>query len=197
MPPEVRARLFEPFFTTKGDRGTGLGLATVHAIVQRHGGTIGVRSTPGAGTTFAVQLPLRAAETSGATLPRKRAATVATRPLPVLLAEDEPGLRRLVTRSLSGVGHSVVAVADGRAALEAFRRGVFDLVISDRAMPEMDGVRLAAEIKALSPTTPVVLLTGFGDLMRAAGEQPAAVDAVVPKPVTSSALLAAVADVVG
>ncbi len=96
MTEEVRARIFEPFFTTKGaGKGTGLGLATVLGVVQQHGGTVEVRSAPGQGTVFRLLLPRAEGQAPAAPAPGRRPA-LAARPLRILLAEDEPAVRRLV-----------------------------------------------------------------------------------------------------
>ena len=104
-------------------------------------------------------------------------------------------VREVIRLYLLEESHTVETAEDGRDALEKFRAGSFDLVMTDRAMPELSGVQLAAEVKALRPATPVILLTGFGDLMNAEGEKPAGVDAVVSKPFTMASLREAVAGV--
>ncbi|TAK22065.1 MAG: hybrid sensor histidine kinase/response regulator [Chloroflexota bacterium] len=188
MSEEVRRRCFEPFFSTKGEHGSGLGLSMVHGLVRRIGGTIDVASAPDRGTTFTIRLPLAVA---GAALIQP----AAVRPrgcARILLVDDEPGLRRLGARLLSQAEHTVVSASNGREALELFRAGSFDLVITDRAMPEMDGDQVALAIKAISPSTPVVLLTGFGSLMNASEEMPLGVDAVLSKPISGPELTRAI-----
>jgi PAS domain S-box-containing protein len=189
MTEEVRRRCLEPFFTTKGDAGTGLGLAIVYGIVQRHEGTIQIRSAPGQGTTFVVSLPAcKGAQAAAA----KPIAESAATPMRVLLAEDEPVLRDIEAEYLCTDGHSVETAADGAEALQKFRSGRYDLVVADRAMPEMNGDQLAAAVKEIAPRTPVILVTGFGDMMQANGERPDGVDLVVSKPVSHNALRQAV-----
>lgn len=180
MSEEVRQRCLEPFFTTKGERGTGLGLSMVYGTVQRHQGTLHIVSEPGGGTTFrlglpaaAAPVPSRPAEPLGATLAACR----------ILVVDDEPGVRQLVTAYLVRDGHSVDVACNGVDGLNRFRAGRHDLVITDRSMPKMNGDKLALAVKALSPTTPVILLTGFGDVMEATGEHPAGVDIVAAKPI--------------
>src|SRR5207244_4108786 len=99
MSPEVQRRIFEPFFTTKGERGTGLGLSMVFAIVQRYGGKIDVQSGPGRGTTFRLRFPPRAA--TEASPPTVQASQPAVKPLRVLAVDDEPGLGRIVELMLA------------------------------------------------------------------------------------------------
>ncbi len=193
MSEEVRQRCMDPFFTTKGERGTGLGLSIVYGIIQRHEGKIDIESESGKGTTFRIGLPLwtgRKAET------RKKQSEGMSRSLRVLVIDDEPLVREVVTEYLTGDGHTVETATNGREGLEKFQAGWFDLVVTDRAMPEMSGDQLAATIKQIAPDKPIVLLTGFGEMMQTAGEKPAGVGYIVSKPVTLAALREAVAKAV-
>jgi PAS domain S-box-containing protein len=197
MPPEVKAQIFDPFYTTKGEQGTGLGLAMVKGIVARHNGEIEVDSEPGHGTTFRIYLPISEdmAALAGAPAPVQPESRHA-RDLRVLLAEDEPSLRLILASYLKIDGHSVEVAANGQEALAKFEPNGFDLVVTDRAMPEMGGDQLAAQIKQVDPETPVIMLTGLGELMNEVGELPPGVDLVIPKPVTLAALRRAAATVV-
>ena len=192
MSDEVRQRCLEPFFSTKGQRGTGLGLSMVHATVEQHRGTLDIESEPGHGTTFIVRLPLHTR--TGGTRPVENA-PVPSRQLRVLVVEDEPMVKMGVVAQLSSQGHFVDSASNGREGLDKFMSGRFELVVTDRAMPVMGGDELAASIERLAPDTPVIMLTGFGDLMEAKGEQPVGVDAVVGKPVTLDALAGAIRQV--
>jgi len=194
MPADVRAHIFEPFFTTKGERGTGLGLAQVHRIVERHGGDITAASAEGHGTTFTIRLPIGSRVTAAADRPAEP-----PRPhhLRVLLAEDEPSLRRILASYLEIDHHYVVVTPDGRQALDAFEPGRFDLLITDRAMPELNGDQLAIEVRRQDPDLPVIMLTGLGSLMRELDERPPGVSVVIAKPVTLSAFRDAITEAVG
>jgi CheY-like chemotaxis protein len=183
----------EPFFTTKAEHGTGLGLAMVYGAVQRHRGTLSVESEPGAGTTVTLRLPI--AHRASARRAPGRARNGRSRPLRILLAEDEPSVRRVLVEYLQSDGHAVEAVSDGRTAAGRFQAADFDLVVTDRAMPGMAGDQLAATVKHHSPATPVLMLTGVGELMHKAGECPAGVDLVLAKPVTLAALRQSVRNV--
>ena len=194
MTEEVRQRCLDPFFSTKGQRGTGLGLSMVHATVEQHRGTLTVESEPGRGTAFIVRLPRQAQAGMPAS---EAAAPQPPRQLRVLVVEDEPIVRMSVVAQLENQGHFVDSATNGRQGLDKFMSGRFDLVVTDRAMPEMGGDELAASIERLAPDTPVIMLTGFGDLMEAKGEQPAGVDAVLGKPVTFDALSDAIRQVSG
>jgi signal transduction histidine kinase len=190
MTEEVKARCLEPFFTTKEDLGTGLGLGSVYGIVRRHEGEIDIQSEPGRGTSICVSLPLDK-HVKPPEAPKPALPPTAT--LRILVVEDEPLVREVITVYLDEDHHHVVTAENGREGLEKFKAGEFDIVMTDRAMPEMNGDQLAQEIKKLRPNQPVVLLTGFGDLMSGAGEQPAGVDLVVSKPFTLGTLRNAIA----
>jgi CheY-like chemotaxis protein len=182
----------EPFFTTKGERGTGLGLAVVYGIVQRHEGTIDIVSEKGRGTTFEVTFPT----TTTVAMPIEEKIENTQAPLRVLVADDQEIICELLAEYLRGDGHDVVLALDGTAALETFLAGDFDLVVTDQSMPGMSGVQLAEAVKQKRPVTPVMLLTGFGDEMQASGDQPGAIDLVVSKPVSHADLRKALASVV-
>jgi len=191
MTEEVRRRCLEPFFTTKGERGTGLGLSMVYGIVERHEGTIDIRTEVGQGTAFVLTLPARV-EPPPAPVPAETgpAQAVSKR---VLLVDDEELVRKILNEFLLGDGHCVELASNGRDALEKFRRGRFDLAIVDRAMPDMSGDQVAATVKQSAPDLPVIMLTGFGTMMEAAGELPPGVDLILSKPVTIAHLRDAMA----
>lgn len=191
MSEEVYKRCFDPFFTTKGNSGTGLGLATVHSTVLRHDGTIEVKSSPGVGTTFLIRLPIRGVPPRAATEAPDRGPLRTGR---LLLVEDEPAIREVFGEFLRGAGHQVELAANGREGLEKFKAGCFDLVVTDMAMPELNGENLALELQRIAPEVPVILLTGFGDVMNARNQRPVGVSLVVGKPVPLSEFGAAVQD---
>lgn len=186
MTGEIRRRCLEPFFSTKGERGTGLGLSMVHGIVSRHGGSLDVKSAPGEGTTIRVAFPVATEDPAAQT-----AAARGVGPSPrqrVLLVDDEPMIREVVTEYLKLDGHVVHQAASGQDALKEFRTQEFDVVITDRAMPGMNGDQLAVALKRMRPDMPVILLTGFGDMMEAGGERPTGIDVILAKPPTLAAV---------
>ncbi|HEV2707824.1 MAG TPA: ATP-binding protein [Pyrinomonadaceae bacterium] len=197
--PELRERIFEPFFTTKGPQGSGLGLAVSYSIIRRHGGQIEVDSEVGCGTTFRVRFP-RAQARSAAPRGEKRVALPTRR---VLVVEDEPTVRDVLVEMLGELEQQVTAAAGATEALTHLADGDFDLMITDLAMPELDGLRLAAEARTLSPRTKVVLATGYGKSAGRRGragsggndddtpELPPGVDFVITKPFRISDLEAA------
>ena len=192
MTEEVRRRCLEPFFTTKGDHGTGLGLSMVYGILQRHGGTIDIQTTLGRGTTFVLSLPLKV---ESQVVAEVESAPTAIRPLRVLLVDDQETVRQILREYLDGDGHTVTTAANGSEGFEKFQSAEFDVVLLDRAMPGMSGDQVAAAIKQVNPKMPVILLTGFGNMMQAAGEKPPGVDLVLAKPVTIAGLQSALASV--
>jgi signal transduction histidine kinase len=183
MSDEVRERCLEPFFTTKGKKGTGLGLAMVFGIVQRHGGSMDIESALGQGTAFIIRFP-----TTAAPPPKAAEATDgAHRPLNILVVDDQPVLCQLMCEFLQNDFHSVDTAENGHEALERFRQGNFDLVITDQIMAEMNGEQLAAEIKKLAPKVPVILVTGFAE-NSVAPEAKEAIDFILAKPMSRASL---------
>ena len=194
MTEEIRQRCLEPFFSTKGPHGTGLGLSMVQALVERHRGGCAIESAPGKGTGVILRLPVHVTPSAAAP---DDAATDRSRRLRILVVEDEPLVRRVIIAQLTDEGHTVDSATNGVEGLEKFLAGWFDLVVTDRAMPEMGGDQLAASIHAVAPNKPVIMLTGFGELMAAKGERPSGVTVIVSKPVTQDQLRLAVAQATG
>ncbi|HKO90960.1 MAG TPA: response regulator, partial [Polyangiaceae bacterium] len=158
--PEDLERIFDPFFTTKElDRGTGLGLSSVLGIVEGHGGFIEVDSQLGGGTEFEVWLPeyqgATVEEPAGAALRRPRG-----RGQLVLVVDDEPTVLDVLGASIGRCGYRVALASDGPTALRALdERGEIAAVITDIAMPRLDGLRLAAEIRQRRGDLPIVVMT--------------------------------------
>jgi signal transduction histidine kinase/ActR/RegA family two-component response regulator len=184
MDEATRLRCLEPFFTTKGDRGSGLGLAMVYGIAQRHGADVDISSAPNVGTTFRLTFPLisPSAQSSG---------SVRTHKIPrhtrILLIDDDPVLLTSLRDALVHEGHQVQTANGGKAGIEAFldahRAGnAFPVVITDLGMPHVDGRTVAAALKAAAPATSIIMLTGWGQRMVATGDVPAHVLAVLSKP---------------
>lgn len=184
MDDQTRRRCLEPFFTTKGERGTGMGLAMVYGMAQRHGAHIDIESALGKGTTVRLRFE-PAPQSMKSEVPRS--ATAAPASLHLLVIDDDP----LVTQSLYYVlrndGHTVTAADGGQAGIDAFTVAHesgkrFDVVITDLGMPYVDGRAVAAAVKSMSPQTPVVLLTGWGQRLSTEHSVPAHVDRLMSKP---------------
>ena len=186
------SRCLEPFFSTKGDKGTGLGLAVVYGIVQRHGGTIEITSEKGTGTTFSLLLPAtdQTASASGAA-----DESAVNRMLSVLVVDDQEIICELIAAHLNADGHQPVTVSDAAQALARFEAGSFDLVITDQSMPGISGEQLAKKIKERSPGTHIIMLTGFGDDLFPDGKVPEGIGRVLSKPVSSDDLRRAIFEV--
>jgi len=189
MSPEVIARVFEPYFTTKSrGHGTGLGLATVHGIVQHAGGDIRVESRIGEGTTFRILLPVTHKTADEARVIHTDLARTGT----VLLVDDDDAVRRITERLLCAAGHTVLSAASGPAALAIARAhvGKLDLLLTDLVMPGMSGKQLAQELCAEHSTLRVLFMSGYHQHDPIAG-----VD-FLPKPFQRAQLLESVQRVV-
>ncbi len=199
MDEETRRRCLEPFFTTKGERGTGLGLAMVYGMVRRHSAELEIDSMLHRGTTMRITFP--AAMTESAIARQTVVDERAPRPLSILIIDDDPLVLESLRVTLESDGHKVTAADGGRAGIDSFvemqQRGEhLDVVITDLGMPHIDGRNVAAAIKAASRTTPVILLTGWGQRLMDDGDIPAHVDHVLNKPPKLRDLRAALSRVI-
>jgi len=159
------SRIFEPFFTTKEEgRGTGLGLAMVHGIVEQSGGSISVQSEPGRGTSFRVTLP-RAIDGMVAPEPPRAQPVAGPRTETVLLVEDEPGVRALAREVLQKEGYEVLEAARGDEALDIATRHPrrIHLLLSDVVMPGMSGRHLWEQLSISRPDAKVLFISGYTD----------------------------------
>jgi len=185
MDDETRRRCLEPFFTTKGARGTGLGLAMVYGVMERQGGRIHIESVPSKGTTmrlvFAPSLKLKLLS------PTKVDQAQESPPLRVLCIDDEPLVLEVLEELLQHLGHKTTTALGGQEGLNLFRgcaerHETFDAVITDLGMPGMDGYSFARQLKSESPSTPVILLTGWGMFLGADDPVSTTVNLILPKP---------------
>lgn len=196
----TRQRCLEPFFSTKQKRGgSGLGLAMVYGAMERHKGHIEVLSELNKGTTIRMTFPLREPQRPIAqpALPGELAATT---PLRVLCIDDEPLLRELLRELLELHQHEVQTADGGQAGLDTFLRAKtqgrpFDVVITDLGMPDVNGRQVAEKLKAESPQTPIIMLTGWGAMLQDNGEGVDKVDAILSKPPKMNDLFQALAKV--
>ncbi len=180
----TQKRCLEPFYSTKGKRGTGLGLAMVYGVIERHEGKIEIESEIGKGTIMRLLFPVRnlaifaTSESSEADQPPP--------PLRILCIDDEPALRLLIQEMLVRDGHKIEMADGGQAGIDAFRSALqrktpFDVVVTDLGMPMVDGNAVARTIKKES-STPVIMLTGWGVFLKNDGDVPSEVDGILSKP---------------
>ncbi|MBF0411707.1 MAG: response regulator [Desulfamplus sp.] len=191
MSPETIEKVFDPYFTTKtGGDGTGLGLSVVHGIVKRCHGGIKLDSASGKGTKITICFPRQFPEKkkmAGEGLP------IQTGEGKVLFVDDEQMLVDLGKMMLEKIGYEALAVKSSRNALEIIQKNPnnFDIVITDLTMPDIQGIQLAEQIKAIRPNLPVILVTGFSDITTTARASASCIDAVLPKPLSINALATA------
>jgi CheY-like chemotaxis protein len=182
--PENISRIFDPYFTTKEKgKGSGMGLATVYGIVKDHGGHISVKSEVGSGTSFTLLFPLKVNETI--------TEIETTKPLPrgnetILLVDDEDAIIDVGKELLENLGYLVEARVSSQDALEAFRaqHTKYDLVITDMAMPKMNGLQLTENILAINPNVPIILCTGFSQNLDTESASKVGIKRVLMKPIT-------------
>ena len=191
MTEEVCARVFEPFFTTKGLQGSGLGLAVVYGIMERHGGRIAVTSALGQGTTVTLTFQI-AREAEAASGPP---GLVPVTPRRLLIIDDDPMVRQTVVSLLRAAGHSVVEADGGAAGLVRLAETPMDCVLTDLGMPEMTGWDVARAVRTLHPNLPIVLLTGWGEQAAGEADHHGLVDRVLGKPVRLEELLRVIREI--
>jgi CheY-like chemotaxis protein len=199
--PEYLARIFEPYFTTRAG-GSGLGLATTHSIVQRHGGQLAVDSVVGRGTRITVVLPIVSVEleSSPSTAPPPARALAGLR---LLVLDDEPLISRLLSRLLEGLGIAATLTERGEDTVEAFKEAArsghpFDLVILDlTVVGGLGGRETLARLRALDPHVRALASSGYSEDDVLAQPESYGFSAILPKPYTQRALVAALTVALG
>jgi CheY-like chemotaxis protein len=188
-------RIFDPYFTTKEKtKGTGLGLAVVHGIVKSHGGAITVSSHLDAGTTFDVFFPIIHA---GAGAEKEVEGAVTGGNERILFVDDEPAIESLGNHMLGSLGYAVTTCSNAVDALELFRSdpSAYDMVITDMTMPQMTGDRMALEMMRLRPDLPVLICTGFNELLSTERIKEVGIRALLMKPFLKSEAAKMIRDV--
>jgi len=183
MEESIIERIFEPYFTTKKpEEGTGLGLAVVHGIVKSHGGDITVESQPGRGTTFHIYLPSIKRDISPEVIVHQ---AVLRGNENILFVDDEKELIIIWKELLEEVGYKVTGISDVFDALDIFRKNPekFDLVITDQTMPHMTGSELAKVLMSIKPDIPVILCTGFSEIISAKEAKSMGIKEFIMKPI--------------
>ncbi len=198
MPEDVRRRIFDPFFTTRAPHRTGLGLSVVHGIVNRHRGSVRVRSEHGGGTTVTLWFPAAPGRAVESRLPvMEEPREEGSRDAPaasILVLEDEEHIRTMLVDALSGAGHRVESATDGLTGLARFKGGNFDVVLTDLSLPECSGLDVARSVKRMRPETPVVLITGWGHLLDPERLRKSGVDLMLVKPFRLERVLSVLGD---
>lgn len=168
MPQETLARAIEPFFTTKAiGKGTGLGLSMVHGLAAQSGGQLTLESAPGKGTIATLWLPATDGSRHESFAPDPEAESP-SRPLSVLLVDDDDLVRAGAAAMLEAIGHSVVQLSSAARALEYLAAGhSFDILVTDHRMPSMSGLDLVRRARLIQPDLPAVLITGYADMLDA------------------------------
>ena len=197
MDEDTRARCLEPFFTTKGERGTGLGLAMVYGMAQRHGAALEIDSKPQMGTTMRLIFPISSANLASTV--RQPALRMPDRGLRILIVDDDPTVIESLYRTLQEEGHEVSVAPGGQAGIDTFQKQhrttrPFEVVITDLGMPYVDGRQVADAVRATAPNTPIILLTGWGQQSTAESEAFPQVNKLLSKPPRLRELRAALAD---
>jgi CheY-like chemotaxis protein len=190
MSEEVRQRCLEPFFTTKGEQGTGLGLAMVYGIIQRHRAEMQLESEPGAGTTFRFRFTPEEGSRAAENAPAIRLA----HPLRILVVDDQPFICEIMAQYLAQDCHEAQTAGGGEQALAALAVQKFDLIITDQAMPDLSGTQLALAARKIDPEVRVILLTGFG-VEEKPLEGAEAIDLLLAKPVSLETLRRSLASI--
>jgi PAS domain S-box-containing protein len=195
MPPEIMERIFEPYFTTKKEKGTGMGLSVVHGIVKSYGGNITVYSEPGIGTTFHIFLPVCQEKEVG--VDTDHTSVLLPGNECVLFVDDEPILVEVGREMLKKMGYHVVTRTNSIEALEAFNTepNRFDLVISDQTMPHLTGIQLAKEIRKRRADIPIILFSGFSEVINEYNFKSQGINAFLMKPILEKDLASTIRDV--
>jgi signal transduction histidine kinase/CheY-like chemotaxis protein/ABC-type uncharacterized transport system substrate-binding protein len=196
IPERIQARIFEPYFTTKAkNEGTGIGLSVARGIIESHGGLITLESEPGRGATFQVLIPIL--QTAPEAAPAPTFAEVPRGDERILLVDDEEMVARMVAQLLDSLGYTVAVRVSPVEALAAFeaRPDGFDLVITDQTMPQMTGSEMARRMLAIRPALPIILCTGFSELISEAQARARGIRAYVMKPVVRAEIAAVIREV--
>ncbi|MEN8208297.1 MAG: ATP-binding protein [Candidatus Fermentibacteria bacterium] len=182
MSRETVQQCIEPFFSTKGSDGTGMGLAMVHGIVKRHNGELNIESSPGSGTTVTIQFPLDQEITGEGTDPEILSLPVES--MSILVIDDDISSLNLISEYLKHDGHSVTSFSDPVEGMSAFNSSDFDMIITDMVMPRATGEDVTLHVKNIKPGIPVLMVTGFAQLMSGRDSYPDNVDCLMGKPFT-------------
>ena len=219
-PRRARRRIFDHAAYRALRSGPGLGLSVVHGVVNRHHGSVRVRSEHGGGTTITLWLPAGHAREVESRPAAAAAVNEPSHPEPsgsvrsigvspgdggadhaagsaavsILVIEDEEQIRTMLVDALAEAGHNVESATDGLAGLARFQGGHFDVVLTDLSLPECSGLDVARSVKRMHPETPVVLITGWGHLLNPERLRESGIDLMLVKPFRLERLLSVLGD---
>ncbi|MBU1241489.1 response regulator, partial [Myxococcota bacterium] len=187
IPQEILPRVSDPYFTTKKEH-SGIGLTVVNGIVAAHNGQIRLESEVGFGTTVSIYLPTSSPKGISQEVPHLTAIPGGQEH--ILLVDDEPQIIRMHSIILTRMGYEVTSFTSSVDALNAFMEnpGAYDLVLTDMTMPKLNGDALARTIRAASPSTPIILCTGYSEQLEHNNTQPVHVDRIIGKPTDKKTL---------
>ncbi|MGB2751538.1 MAG: PAS domain S-box protein [Pyrinomonadaceae bacterium] len=197
MSTDVINRIFDPFFTTKDvGKGTGLGLATTMTIVKSHDGFINVYSEPAKGTKFSIYLP-SAEEHAARTTSADGSRTARGNGEMILVVDDEESIREVAAATLAANGYRTVTAADGLEAMDVYEENKAEIaaVLTDMAMPNMDGATMIAELRNIDPKLNIIAMSGMIHENQTVDLQKLGVEKLLPKPFTAEKLLTTLAEV--
>lgn len=187
MTRHTKEHCMEPFFTTKGQEATGMGLAIAYGTVRRHSGSMEIDSTQSEGTTVTVRLPIGV--DSPDLFPEHDSGTSPQLPpLKILIIDDDEMARSTLEAILKPAKHQITMAHTASEGIAMASKSDYNVVITDRAMPDLSGDEVAAAIRKQKPDLPIIMVTGFGDMMKENHEKPAGIDRIISKPVNSLAL---------
>jgi signal transduction histidine kinase/CheY-like chemotaxis protein len=193
MEHSLLEKIFDPYFTTKTpDQGTGMGLAVVHGIVKSHSGHITAYSEPGKGTSFLIYLPMVSEESPAQEEVPEEAVPLGSER--ILLVDDEPQVMETQARLLESLGYTVTPFSDPTLALRCLQDNLenVDLFVTDMTMPKMSGAALAEQALSIRPDLPIVLCTGFSELINEDRARSMGITAFAMKPLTRKSIAAIV-----
>jgi two-component system, cell cycle sensor histidine kinase and response regulator CckA len=197
MPESVQDKIFDPFFTTRPRQAVGMGLSTAHGVVKGMEGAILVRSAPDEGSRFDILLPVHFPEKAGdETAPLNGDGRAAGR---ILVVDDDNTVVQILIKTLTEAGYEATGETNGEAALNRFRASpdAYDLIITDLTMPGMTGIDLNSEIQAIRPDLPVVMTTGYGEVLSPEEARRMGIRELMAKPVSGVRLLALARRILG
>ena len=192
MDEEAKSRIFDPFFTTKGVGNSGLGMSILYGTIKKHNGSIDIKTTPGKGTMFTIALPKGKEKTEKSGVESSHA--ISTEKVNILIIDDEPQLGAVISEMLSLQGHQTSVFDSGKGGIEAFKKGGYEVLITDLGMPDVSGWEVIDTARQIAPGVISGIITGW-DISEAEAKRKGA-DFLINKPFDSNQIVQAVANAV-